>query len=223
MAKNANKQVQENDGLMSLASLEDAGFQQCRVDSNFSDITNFVMSKVPTLGDPTLNRSEQMSKDERDRLKVGYVNYYNEKVSPARYFVVADGQYVEKSEEEWLAYQGEKRRLDVHVAFGIDQAGLTYLRENEKVWYGLVQGVKTDFNAYASNKIGELISKAKKIWAKRAGIKRERSLTKVFESREKEALEDLLQKCITADSRGNDPTADVARTKRRIAAYFATA
>jgi len=221
MAKNA-KQVQ-SEGVESIASLEDAGFQQCRTDARFSDITDYVMSQIPTLGDPTLNRSEQMRKEDRDSLKVGYVNYYNEKVKPARYFVVADSNFVEKSETEWNDHQGEKRRLDVHVAFGIDQAGLTYLRENEKVWYGLVQDLKTDFNAFASNKIGELISKAKKIWAKRSGIKRDRSLTKVFEVREKDVLDDLLDKCISADSRGNDPTADVARTKRRIAAYFATA
>jgi hypothetical protein len=164
-----------------------------------------------------------MSKDDRDKLKVGYLNYYSERVSPARYFVVADGQYVEKSEADWLAYQGEKRRLDVHVAFGIDQAGLNYLKENEKVWHGLVQGLKTDFNAYASNKIGELISKAKKIWAKRAGIKRDRSSTLIFADREKKMLADLLQFCINTDARGIDSTADIERTKRRIAAYFATA
>lgn len=221
MAKNA-KQVQ-SESAVSIASLEDAGFQQCSVDTQFVNVVDFAMSQIPTLGDPTLNRSEQMTKSDRDSLKVGYINYYNEKVKPARYFVVADNNYVEKTEAEWNAFQGEKRRLDVHVAFGIDQAGLTYLRENEKVWYGLIQDLKTDFNAYASNKIGELISKAKKIWAKRAGIKRERSLTKVFEVREKEVMEDLLDKCISADGRGNDATADVARTKRRIAAYFATA
>lgn len=221
MAKNA-KQVQ-SESAVSIASLEDAGFQQCSVDTQFVNVVDFAMSQIPTLGDPTLNRSEQMTKSDRDSLKVGYINYYNEKVKPARYFVVADNNYVEKTEADWNAFQGEKRRLDVHVAFGIDQAGLTYLRENEKVWYGLIQDLKTDFNAYASNKIGELISKAKKIWAKRAGIKRERSLTKVFEVREKEVMEDLLDKCISADGRGNDATADVARTKRRIAAYFATA
>lgn len=221
MAKIA-KQVQ-SESAVSIASLEDAGFQQCSVDTQFVNVVDFAMSQIPTLGDPTLNRSEQMTKSDRDSLKVGYINYYNEKVKPARYFVVADNNYVEKTEAEWNAFQGEKRRLDVHVAFGIDQAGLTYLRENEKVWYGLIQDLKTDFNAYASNKIGELISKAKKIWAKRAGIKRERSLTKVFEVREKEVMEDLLDKCISADGRGNDATADVARTKRRIAAYFATA
>lgn len=221
MAKNA-KQVQ-SESAVSIASLEDAGFQQCSVDTQFVNVVDFAMSQIPTLGDPTLNRSEQMTKSDRDSLKVGYINYYNEKVKPARYFVVADNNFVEKTEADWNAFQGEKRRLDVHVAFGIDQAGLTYLRENEKVWYGLIQDLKTDFNAYASNKIGELISKAKKIWAKRAGIKRERSLTKVFEVREKEVMEDLLDKCISADGRGNDATADVARTKRRIAAYFATA
>lgn len=221
MAKNA-KQVQ-SESAVSIASLEDAGFQQCSVDTQFVNVVDFAMSQIPTLGDPTLNRSEQMTKSDRDSLKVGYINYYNEKVKPARYFVVADNNYVEKTEADWNAFQGEKRRLDVHVAFGIDQAGLTYLRENEKVWYGLIQDLKTDFNAYASNKIGELITKAKKIWAKRAGIKRERSLTKVFEVREKEVMEDLLDKCISADGRGNDATADVARTKRRIAAYFATA
>jgi len=221
MAKSA-KQVLQTES--AIASLEDCGFQQCKTDAKFVDVATYAMSQIPTLGDPTLNRSEQMSKEDRNSLRIGYVNYYNEKVKPTRYFVVADGNFVEKPEADWNEHQGEKRRLDVHIAFAIDQAGLTYLRENEKVWYGLVQDLKTDFNAYVSNKIGELISKAKKIWAKRAGIKRERSLTKVFEVREKEVMQDLLEKCISADARPNpDPTADVARTKRRIAAYFATA
>lgn len=203
-------------------SLSDAGFKQCRLDSGFTKVAEWCMGKIPSLGNPEVARADQVPKEDRDELKVGYLDYYNSTIAQPRFFVVVDNNIVEKPEEEWKQFQGEKRTLDVHIAFGIDQAGLTDIRENDKVWYGLVQGLKTDANAYVSNRIGDLVAKAKKIWKKRLGIKAERALTMVFDKREKKMLADLLQYCINADSKGTDSTADVAKTKRRIAAYFAT-
>lgn len=200
-------------------SLEDAGFQWGRNSAQQGSITQFIMDQVPGLGDPSVE--EQLPKDQKEKLRIGLRNHYAENLRPCRYYVVADGNLVEKPESEWTEFNGEKRRLDIHIASAMDQSALTYIRENEKAWYGLVQELKTDFNQYFSNACREIVSKAKKIYAKKHGIKRERSLTKVFSIREKEVMEDLLQKCITANSRGNDESADVALTKKRIAAYFA--
>lgn len=217
MAKKPNAVVAEHFTIPQ--SLEDAGFQWGRTGVQQGSIAKYIMDQVPGLGDP--NVEEQLPKEQKDRLKVGLMNHYGENIKPCRYYVIADNHPVEKPETEWNEYQGEKRRLDVHVAFGMDQSALTYLRENEKDWYKLVQELKTDFSKYFSNSCREIVSKAKKIFAEKHGLKRERALTLVFSAREKKVMEDLLQKCITANSKGTDPTADVALTKKRITAYFA--
>jgi len=202
-------------------SIEDAGFQWGFNSSKQSSIASYLMGLIPGLGNPDVAQSDQLPKEQKDRLKVGLMNHYAQSVKPCVYYVIADGNPVEKTEAEFNAFNGEKRRLDIHIASAVDQSTLTYLRENEKAWYGLVQDLKTDFSQYFSNACREIISRSKSIYAKKHGLKRERSLTLVFEMREKKMLADLLQYCITADSRGNDPTADVALTKKRIAAYFA--
>ena len=200
-------------------SLEDAGFQWGRNSAQQGSITQYIMDQVPGLGDPAID--EQLPKDQKEKLRVGLRNHYAENLRPSRHFVVVDNNLVETPEEKWNEFNGEKRKLDIFIACAMDQSTLTHLRENEKAWYGLIQEVKTDFNQYFSNACREIVSKAKKLYAKKHGIKRERSLTKVFSIREKEVMEDLLQKCITANSRGNDESADIALTKKRIAAYFA--
>jgi len=200
-------------------SLEDAGFQWGRTGVQQGSIAKYIMDQVPGLGDPDVE--EQLPKEQKDRLKVGLMNHYGENIKSCRYYVIADNNAIEKSETEWNEYQGEKRRLDVHVAFGMDLSTLTYLRENEKDWYKLVQELKTDFNKYFSNSCREIVAKAKRIFAEKHNLKRERASTLTFSIREKKVLDDLLQKCITADRVGNDSSANVALTKKRIAAYFA--
>lgn len=202
-------------------SVEDAGFQWGFNSSKQSSIASYLMGQIPGLGNPDVAKADQLPKEQKDRLKVGLMSHYAQSVKPCVYYVFADGNPVEKTEEEFNAFNGEKRRLDIHIASAVDQSTLTYLRENEKAWYGLVQDIKTDFSQYFSNACGEIIAKSKKIYAKKHNLKRERSLTLVFEIREKKMLADLLQFCINADSHGKDPTADVALTKKRIAAYFA--
>ena len=83
-----------------------------------------------------------------------------------------------------------------------------------------MQSLRTDFNTYASNRIGDIIKKATKIRSDLLGLKRERVQAFEFAVFEKKILAELEKRVRNADNRGNDPSADVALVKRRIAAYW---
>ena len=146
---------------VSVHSLTDVGYQQGKANSTNETLARFAMSRIPTLGDPNLDRSEQIDKESREELKKGYMTYYHEKIEPTKFFAIVDGNVVEKPEAEWNEMTGyERRQLNVHIAFGMTQAALNDLKETMPVYYGLVQSLKTDFNTYTSNRLGDLIKKA---------------------------------------------------------------
>jgi len=198
-------------------SIEDVGFLWGKTTSDRETLARYVMGKVPSLGEPEV----ELPDETKDRLKTGLLNYYNQVVNPPVFYVVADGHFIQKPENEWTEFQGEKRQLDVYIAFGVDQSTLIHLREHENGWYKEVQGLKTAFSKYFSNACGEIVKKARELKDRAQGIKKTRALTKVFSVREKEMLDSLLEFCKKADGRGNDPTADLALTRKRVAAYFA--
>ena len=69
-------------------SLSDAGFKQCRLDSGFTKVAEWCMGKIPSLGNPEVARADQVPKEARDELKVGYLDYYNRTIAQPRFFVV---------------------------------------------------------------------------------------------------------------------------------------
>ena len=210
---------------LKLQSLADVGYQQGKTESRIVDIAKFAMSRIPTLGDLNAPRDEQMNKEQRDELKQGYMTYFNEAIKFPRYFRVTEDKVLvemvdNKAFEECT---GEKRKLDVHIAFAITQQAMNDLKSNDMTWYQMVQELKTDFNAYASNRIGDLIKKAKEIRRLQLGVKRERIQALAFEKYIEKTLDDMLTRARNAESRGNDPTVDVERLKRQIAAFKAKA
>lgn len=210
---------------LKLQSLADVGYQQGKTESRIVDIAKFAMSRIPTLGDLNAPRDEQMNKEQRDELKQGYMTYFNEAIKFPRYFRVTEDKILvemvdNKAFEECT---GEKRKLDVHIAFAITQQAMNDLKSNDMTWYQMVQELKTDFNAYASNRIGDLIKKAKEIRRLQLGVKRERIQALAFEKYIEKTLDDMLTRARNAEARGNDPTVDVERLKRQIAAFKAKA
>ena len=210
---------------LKLQSLADVGYQQGKTESRIVEIAKFAMTRIATLGDLDSSRDEQMNKEQRDELKQGYMTYFNEAIRAPRYFkLTGDKVLVEMQDgKEFDAYVGEKRKLDVHIAFAITQQAINDLKSNDSAWYQVVQELKTDFNAYASNRIGDLIKKAKEIRRLQLGVKRERIQALAFEKYIEKTLDDMLTRARNAESRGNDPTVDVERLKRQIAAFKAKA
>lgn len=210
---------------LKLQSLADVGYQQGKTESRIIDIAKFAMSRIPTLGDLEASRDEQMNKEQRDELKQGYMTYFNEAIKFPRYFRVTDDKVLVEMVDgkAFDECTGEKRKLDVHIAFAITQQAMNDLKSNDVVWYQMVQEMRTDFNAYVSNRIGDLIRKAKELKRLQLGVKRERIQALAFEKYIEKTLDDMLTRARNAESRGNDPTVDVERLKRQIAAFKAKA
>ena len=184
--------------------------------------TVWAMDLCPTLGDPSVDRKGQIPKDLQDEIKQGLAIHYAESVKPQRTFAVVDGNIVLLDAKQLAKHEGEKRLLDIHIAQGIDQSTFNYLRENDKAWYDMLMAERKGFSVYASNLIGDVIKKAKKIWNAKHGIERTRDSAKPLDVAEKGLLDEILTRHRNSTAKGNDPYANVELTKRRIEAWFTT-
>lgn len=184
--------------------------------------TVWAMDLCPSLGNPDVDRKNQIPKDTLDEIKQGLAIHYAESVKPQRTFAVVDGNIVLLDAKQLAKHEGEKRLLDVHIAYGIDQSTFNYLRENDKAWYDMLMEERRGFSAYASNLIGDVIKKARKIWDARKGIVRTRVSALALDVAEQKMLDDILTRHRNSTAKGNDPYANVELTKRRIEAWFAT-
>ena len=184
--------------------------------------TMWAMERCPSLGDPDVDRKNQIPKDTLDEIKQGLAIHYADNVVPQRTYAVVDGNIVLLDAKQLAKHEGEKRLLDVHIAYGIDQSTFNYLRDNDKAWYDMLMAERAAFSKYASNLIGETIKKARKIWDARKGIVRTRVSALALDVAEKNLLDEILTRHRNSTAKGNDPYANVELTKRRIQAWFAT-
>jgi hypothetical protein len=184
--------------------------------------TVWAMDLCPSLGNPDVDRKNQIPKDTLDEIKQGLAIHYAESVKPQRTFAVVDGNIVLLDAKQLAKHEGEKRLLDVHIAYGIDQSTFNYLRENDKTWYDMLMEERRGFSSYTSNLIGDVIKKARKIWDARKGIVRTRVSALALDVAEQKMLDEILTRHRNSTAKGNDPYANVELTKRRIDAWFAT-
>jgi hypothetical protein len=136
---------------------------------------------------PSVDRKGQIPKDLQDEIKQGLAIHYAESVKPQRTFAVVDGNIVLLDAKQLAKHEGEKRLLDVHIAYGIDQSTFNYLRENDKTWYDMLMEERRGFSSYTSNLIGDVIKKARKIWDAKKGIVRTRVSALALDVAEKNA------------------------------------
>ena len=200
-------------------SVSDGGYQQARAHGTARNIVRALMRFIPGLG----SVDNAITDEVRDELRKGYALRWHEE-NPTRYFVAADGNWVEcKTEEEMMSHKkAEKFTLDVHTAFAYTQQAFGALKNEEPKKHGLLKIVRDKFNKYVSNRIGDLNRDAKRIYKEDNGIKTERSPTAAFidwlNAPEKGALSVIRQRCINAKAKG-DETADVAKLDKALAAF----
>ena len=205
-----------------IKSMKDAGYQHSKVSSRVDDIVTYIMGHAKNFGNPDIARSDQLTDNQRNELKSGYMIHYGElSKGKERYYLTVDRNLVETDKESFEKHNGEKRKLNLSIAFGMTQAILNDAKKNDKDWYDLVQELKTDFNRYFSNRVKDLIDRAIEMYKVKHDIKRQRVQAFEFQVFEQKHMAELEKRVRNADSRGNDPSADVALVKRRIAAYWA--
>lgn len=200
-------------------SISDGGYQQAKLHGTSRSLVSALMDMIPGLG----FNDDAITDDVKTELRKGYALRWNEE-NPARYFVAADKNWVEKTEPETMSYKGEKFILDVHTAFAYTQQAFGALKTEDPAKHGLIKDIRDKFNKYVSNRIADLKRDAKKLYNERNGITRERSATALFmdwlTAPDKGALSTIRQRCINAKAKG-DETADLAKLDKALAAFKA--
>jgi hypothetical protein len=209
-----------------IKGLSDGGYEQAKLHGFTKSLIRSMMALIPGLG----SVPKAISDENREELRKGYALRWNEE-NPTRYFVAADGNWVEcESEEKMLSHKkSEKFTLNVHTAFSYTTQAFGALRTEEPQKHELVGEVRTKFNKYVSNRISDLEKYAAKIYKEDNGI--EQTRTPVAEFNEwlfgggklvqpgKSQFEIMRQRCINAKSKGSDATADLVKLDKAIAAF----
>lgn len=203
-----------------IKGVRDGGYEQARLHGCTRSLIKSMMALIPGLG----SSDDAISDEIKTELRQGYAQRWNEE-NPTRYFVAADGNWVEcESEEKMLSHKkAEKFMLNVHTAFGYTQQAFGALKTEEPLKHQLIGELRTKFNKYVSNRIRDLNGYAKKIYNEENGIVRERTPTALFTewlmgADDKSALSVMRQRCINAKAKG-DETADIAKLDKAIAAF----
>jgi len=202
-----------------IKGVRDGGYEQARLHGVTRSLVSQLMAFIPGLG----SSDDAITDEFKAELKQGYALRWNEE-NPTRYFVAADGNWVEcKSEEEMKSHKkADKFTLDVHVAFGYTQQAFGALKTEEPLKHSLIKEVRDKFNKYCSNRINDLKAQAKKIYNEQNGIERQRAPVALFHdwvmTGDKSALAVMRQRCVNAKSKG-DETADLAKLDKALAAF----
>jgi hypothetical protein len=205
-----------------IKGLRDGGYEQARLHGCTRSLIKSMMALIPGLG----SSDDAISDEIKTELREGYALRWNEE-NPSRYFVAADGNWVEcESEEKMLSHKkAEKFTLSVHSAFSYTQQAFGALKTEEPLKHALIKETRDKFNKYASNRLRDLNAYAKKIYNEENGIARERTPTALFTewlmgASDKSALNVMRQRCINAKAK-EDATADIAKLDKAIAAFKA--
>ena len=85
--------------------------------------------------------------------------------------------------------------------------------------YAIVQDIRKRVNSYCSNALGELKQSAKKYLKDKNPESKTRAATLAYVTYLEKILDDMVTRCKTAESRGNDDTADLESLKTAIVAF----
>ena len=201
-------------------NVRDGGYAQARLHGLNKSLTISLMGFIPGLG----SNDDALTDDIKAELKVGYALRWHEE-NPTRYFVAADGNWVEcESEEKMLSHKkAEKWTLDVHSAFAYTQQAFGALKTEQPTKHSLIGEVRTKFNKYCSNRFADLKNAAKKIYNEQNGIVHTRQQAVTFQEYlfnvDKGLLVTMRQRCINAKAQRSDDTADIAKLDKALAAF----
>jgi hypothetical protein len=202
-----------------IKGVRDGGYEQAKLHGVTRSLVTQLMALIPGLG----SSDDAISDEVKAELKQGYALRWNEE-NPSRYFVAADGNWVEcESEEKMLSHKkAEKFTLNVHSAFAYTQQAFGALKTEEPLKHSLIKETRDKFNKYVSNRIRDLNAYAKKIYNEQNGIERQRAPVALFNdwvlTGDKSALSVMRQRCINAKAKG-DETADLAKLDKALAAF----
>jgi hypothetical protein len=113
----------------------------------------------------------------------------------------------------------ERYVVSVASAFSYTQQQFGAMKSENPQLYLIIQDVRNRVNKYCSNCLADLKAAARKVLKERNPESVTRSATKSFAEFIETTLDGMKQRCKTAESRGNDPTANMKALDAAIIAF----
>ena len=176
-------------------TFKDAGYQSALSGERMTNVAAFVISKCP---DFLNSYSDEVGAE----LKSGWALRWQE-LNPAKRY-----------NSEWTpdAKGGNEVTLAYVLSFSQQQYG--QLRQSEPVKHGVIGGVRTPFNKYASYKMKALLKAIRDLNPET----RDRGTTDDFATYVTKVMDTIKTRCKNAKARG-DVTADEVKTRMAIDAF----
>lgn len=203
------KQHVPADSVVSISSLEDAGFVQAGAHEVADQVAHFVMSKVPSFPD-------EIPSETKDALYKGYRRKFSLIKGTETYAVIGD-HIVRATPEQMSDAKVEKIVVGVDYAFSYSSQEFGKLRNERPALHKVIADVREKTSTYCSNRLGDLKKAVRKI--KNAGKDRQRGVNKNFAEYIDAFFEAAHDKLISANSRG-DNTANADRFNKAKVAFM---
>lgn len=194
----------------SAVSLRDLAYNQAKAGDTINDQARLAIDTIA--GFPA-----DVPAEAKAELYAGYQLRFNEN-RPAKLYAVIDGHYVQATTEHEKNKKVEKVEIGVAYAFSYSSQEFGKLANTNPALHGIVKQIRSDFSDYASNRLGDLKRAAKKLLNQGSTTQRQtldftESLTKAF---------DALEKSVKVKQAKGDTTADAAKFKTAVAAFWKT-
>lgn len=193
-----------------ITSFKDGAYRQARANDSLEDTARFVLGRVPSFPDT-------IPDEVKEGLYEGYRMRYNEN-NPAKTYAIINDRFVliDGSNPE-LEKEKDKRVIGVDYVFSFTQQQYGKLKDTDPYLYPIVKDIREGCNSYCSNRLGDLKRTARRLLNK--GKISQRSATLDFDERVNKTLDDLKDKCKTANAR-EDATANSKKLALAITAFM---
>ena len=160
---------------------------------------------------------DDLSKENRDDLYIGFRKRYSEK-NPEIVYAMIDGNYLPVSQLS----DGAKPKETIHIgaihAFSYTQQAFGALKETDLAKYSLLKDIRDKVSKYCWNCLADLKAAARKVLKARNPESATRAQSDVFNIAADKVLSKLKDRCKTANARG-DVTADMKAIDAAIIAF----
>lgn len=203
------KQHVPADSVVSISSLEDAGFVQAGAHEVADQVAHFVMAQVPGFPD-------EVPSETKEALYKGYRRKFALLKGTELYAVIGD-HLVKASDDQRENPKIEKIEIGVDYAFSYTSQEFGKLRNDRPALHAIVGDIREKASTYCSNRLGDLKRAVRKI--KNAGKDRNRTANKNFAEYVDKFFMDSLDRLKSASARG-DTTANAERFAKAKVAFM---
>jgi len=196
---------------VSYKSLKDLGYSVAKKSDAVKLDGKFAVEHIAGFPETILPEA-RLELNEGFRLRASELPNYQ----PVEYGVV-DGNYIPSAQLSEPAK--EKYVVSVSSAFSYTQQQFGAMKNENPQLYAIVQDLRTRVNKYCSGCLADLSAAARKYLKELNPETKTRAATLAYIDYVEKTLSDMVTRCKTTVSRGNDDTADLARLNDAIIAF----